>query len=64
MDELKPCPFCGNANKETLAVKEPYADVFFDAGDHYYRAWCRECNSFGPPSKERNRAIQHWNREG
>lgn len=49
MEQIKPCPFCGN--------EEANADSF---GNVFY-VKCKDCNAFGPDGKNEEEAIMLWN---
>lgn len=57
IDFLKPCPFCGN-HRDNI-----YIGVFWeDHDDPYFVTKCHECGASGPYAKEKEKAIESWNR--
>ncbi len=52
MDELKPCLFCGEAEK---------IEVTFTMWRDYW-VICRSCGSGGPVKNTKKEAIEAWNR--
>lgn len=49
MNELKPCPFCGD--KDVVVTKPAM-----------WQGWCRNCTSIGAPRTTAEEAIEAWNR--
>ena len=50
--ELKPCPFCGCKEVETIYRFE---------GDGRYSVMCQSCGAQSAPTKYEHEAIKHWN---
>ncbi len=52
MEELKPCPFCGN-----------FIHTIEQVGDELV-VWikCKTCGATGPASSSKQQAIDAWNR--
>jgi Lar family restriction alleviation protein len=53
--ELKPCPFCGT---KELHMKTQYGD---DPNDNGHFVWCGYCDTYGPWSATKARAMEEWN---
>ena len=52
--ELKPCPFCGNANLSVIPDDEESPNV--------YAVWCDGCGNAAHWSETEDLAIAAWNR--
>jgi Lar family restriction alleviation protein len=52
MEELKPCPFCGQE-----PMGEPLGSMF-----HTFRIICPHCDMLGPEVMTRTEAVEAWNR--
>jgi Lar family restriction alleviation protein len=48
--ELKPCPFCGNNNADTLQI----------CNRIHYWIQCWKCFAGGPSSETKEHAIERW----
>jgi Lar family restriction alleviation protein len=58
--ELKPCPFCGNDNKEEFAFFSEQRSI---SGKRrtVYNAAC-SCGAMGPDGHTKEEAVERWNR--
>lgn len=50
---IKPCPFCGSAEKVTI-MKNSFLKSYFGA--------CKNCGTFGPSSSTKKGAEMLWNK--
>ena len=53
-DELKPCPFCGEASESKIILSSSGMGVEFVA--------CLACGTDGPAEQTKAEAIAAWNR--
>ena len=60
MDELKPCPFCGEASAIVVPTQLIKSGNEYAQGDHYIHCEC--CGTDGPPEPSEEEAIEAWNR--
>lgn len=58
MDNLKPCPFCGNHNV-LLRHYDPYDGYQGDCG--VWEAWCVKCGA-NIERRQKEKVIEAWNR--
>ncbi len=60
MEELKPCPFCGNTEIEIQHCHTPSVDP---AGrEPYFPIGCHECGAWIDGSSTESEAIEAWNK--
>ena len=57
-EELKPCPFCGNADKDLLSAL--WDDDYI--GPLQWAVFCHRCSTNDPRCKSEAIAIENWNR--
>ena len=54
MNELKPCPFCGD-------TQNLHIDAYRDSGEWWHYVECTECIMTGPVGKTKQQAVDAWN---
>ena len=54
--ELKPCPFCGNAEPEVVITHSE------GCGDVRYKVFCFSCGASGTVTLSTEEAAYSWNR--
>jgi Lar family restriction alleviation protein len=61
--ELKPCPFCGEANTDDLVVISEWRTIPGPKGsinDHNFNVAC-SCGAMGPDADTPEKAVERWN---
>ena len=57
MSEMKPCPFCGGKDLETVSLS-----VLLD--NNWWTVDCNDCAISGPMGRGEEKAIENWNKRG
>jgi Lar family restriction alleviation protein len=62
VDELSPCPFCGNDSKDEFLISFEYRTIGGDPTTTYkvFNVYC-SCGALGPDGHTRKEAIERWN---
>jgi wobble nucleotide-excising tRNase len=63
-EQMLPCPFCGNTNKEEFAVGLSLRTTFDDEGrmfPHKVFNACCSCGAKGPNTDSEEEAVEKWN---
>jgi Lar family restriction alleviation protein len=58
-EQMKPCPFCGNTNKDEFAIHSHIHNHYRDLV--IYNACC-SCGATGPDMDTKEEAVERWNK--
>ena len=61
MDELKPCPFCGNTDIVLVGKKRKQGENANEPFDPYYFAFCSRCGGSVWGNRDKDVVIDAWN---
>lgn len=60
--KLKPCPFCGSTNIETIEICREWSDGWDDYRENYWHVRCNDCDVLVGEFWDVDEAIESWNK--